>query len=72
LEFGVAYQASIEELRIAGEDFQRESAIPMRFDTAELSRVLLDKGCQKLEKMNWNGKRCRGWEGVRLVGQETG
>lgn len=69
LEFGAAYQAAIEELRTAGDDFQRESGIPMRFDTAELARVLVEKGCQKLEKMNWNGKRCRGWQGVRLAGQ---
>lgn len=71
LEFGPGYQAAIEQLRMAGEDFQRETAIPMNFDTTELARLLLQKGCVKLEKMNWNGKRCRGWQGVRLAKQEV-
>ena len=70
LEFGPDYKAAIEELRMAGEDFQRETAIPMTFDTTELTRLLVQKGCQKLEKMNWAGKRCRGWLGVRLAKQE--
>ena len=67
---GDGYQAAIEELRFAGEDFQRETGIPMVFDTSELARFLLDRGCQKAEKMSWNGKRCRGWLGVRLAKQE--
>lgn len=70
LEFGPDYKTAIEELRMAGEDFQRETAIPMQFDTAELAKLLPQKGCEKLEKMNWNGKRCRGWQGVRLAKQE--
>jgi hypothetical protein len=56
---------------MAGEDFQRETAIPMSFETAELARLLVQKGCEKLEKMNWNGKRCRGWQGVRLANRRV-
>lgn len=72
LEFGNDYKIPIEDLRFAGEAFQRETGIPMQFDSSQLEPLLVDRGCQKAEKITWNGKRCRGWLGVRLAKQETG
>jgi hypothetical protein len=71
LEFGPEYKTAIEELRMAGEFFQQETAMPIAFETAELARLLIQKGCEKVDKMSWNGKRCRGWQGVRLAKQES-
>jgi phage/plasmid-associated DNA primase len=73
LEFGphTEYQVATAELAGAGETFQRESGIPLGFDMARLAVVLERRHCEASNNVYLNGKRCRGWLGVRLVPDQS-
>jgi hypothetical protein len=72
LQFGPhsEYQVSTEELLNAGQAFERESGIPMAFDIGRVAVLLEERKCVQDRNIYLNGKRCRGWRGVRLVPEQ--
>jgi hypothetical protein len=47
--------------------FQRESGIPMQFSMDKLAVLLKKRGCTQTTHVPRDGKRHRGWLGVRLA-----
>jgi phage/plasmid-associated DNA primase len=70
LEFdgpALQFSATTEELNMAGEWFQRESAIPMLWSIDKLAVLLRKRGCTQTNNIQRDGKRKRGWLGVKLA-----
>jgi hypothetical protein len=64
--------ATNDELRIAGEAFQREFGIPTLFDKTKLEKELKARGCQESRNLGRSSpsgqqERKRGWLGVKVL-----
>ena len=60
------YDVTTEELIQAGEAFAREIGRPNEFNIDKLVVLLKARGCVKSDNIIRDGKRKRGWIGVRL------
>src|SRR5262249_11676693 len=61
------FNATTEELTIAGERFQREVGGPTLFSMEKLKIRLLQRGCQENRNLWRGGQRKRGWLGVKIL-----